>query len=316
MQKIKTFRAKIWDLDVRLDKILAGRFKDYTRHYLQKLIDEGEVTVNGKKAKASLKLRLADEVTVRFPAPKELKLKPAEIKLDIVYEDKNLMVINKPAGMVVHPGVGESHLEDSLVNAVLYHCKKSLSGIGGVMRPGIVHRLDKDTSGLLVVAKNDKTHQYLVNLFKERKVEKTYYALLTGRLVPEKGTIEAPIGRDVRDRKKMAVTSEEKGRMAITKYKVIKYLGESTYVEIKLVTGRTHQIRVHFASIGHPLAGDPIYGRLKLNKYFEQEYGLSRLFLHAGRLEFVLPGKKKPTGFETGLPASLQKVLACLKGEA
>lgn len=295
---------------IRLDRILAGRFKDITRQYFQKLIDEGGVQVKGLKVKAGMKLKPGDMITVIFPAPRELKLEPVDIPLKIVYEDKNLLVVDKAWGMVVHPGVGESHMKDSLVNAVLFHCKGSLSGIGGVMRPGIVHRLDKDTSGLLVVAKNDKTHQYLMTLFKERKVEKTYYALLAGHLIPERGTIDAPIRRDSGDRKKMSVSGD--GKTAVTRYRVIKYFEGCTYVEIQLITGRTHQIRVHFKSIGFPVIGDPIYGRLQLNKLFEQEYGLTRLFLHAGRMSFVAPSKKEPMSFEAPLPVGLKKVLNLL----
>ena len=309
-EKREIFEVSAFENGNRLDRVLAGRFKDHTRQYMQKLIDGGNIQVNGKKEKAGRKVKTGDKVNVVFPAPKKLELEAARIPLKIVYEDKNLLVVDKPSGMVVHPGVGESHIKDSLVNAILYHCKKTLSGIGGVLRPGIVHRLDKDTSGLLVVAKNNRTHQYMMNLFKGRKVAKTYYALLKGHLIPERGAIDAPIGRSRGDRKKMAVS--DGGREAITKYSVLRYAGDCTYVEIQLITGRTHQIRVHFNSIGHPLVGDPIYGRPKLNKYFEQEYGLSRLFLHAGRISFVMPGKKEPKLFEAPLPAELKKVLNLL----
>lgn len=316
MKKNQVFTAGEGDVAVRLDKILVSHFADRTRQYLQKIIEEGCVEVNGKKAKASAKLKLSDKVEVHFPAPKELKLKAVKIPIEIVYEDEDLLVVNKPSGMAVHPGAGESHLEDSLVSALLYYCRGKLSGISGVMRPGIVHRLDKDTSGLLVVAKNDKAHQALSAQFRDREVEKTYYALVAGRLVPERGTIDAPIGRDPRDRKKMAVVSDAKGRQAVTKYRVLKYLGDFTYVEISLITGRTHQIRVHFASIGHPLAGDPLYGRSRINKFFEEEYGLKRVFLHAGRLSLVLPSAKtaqKKEEFRAPLPADLQKVLKAFK---
>jgi 23S rRNA pseudouridine1911/1915/1917 synthase len=305
----KSFIASLEEEGVRLDKLLVSRMGQHTRQYLQKLIESGLVLVNGKRAKASLKVRRGDAVEVQFPQPREMKLKPLKMKLDIVYEDKNVIIINKPAGLVVHPGAGESHIDDSLVNAILYHAKSSLSGIGGVLRPGIVHRLDKDTSGLIIVAKNDKAHQFLSQQFKDHLVEKTYFALVSGRLVPEKGSIQAPIGRDARNRKRMAVVSDSMGRMAITKYHVLKYLGDYTLLEIQLVTGRTHQIRVHFVSIGHPLVGDPLYGRERVNKLFEQEYDLTRVFLHAGRLKVNLPGLKKVSAFEAPLPIELKKVL-------
>lgn len=304
----KSFLAEGDDAGMRVDKFLSLSLFDHTRQYFQKLIESGMVSVNGKVAKSSLKLKDGDKVEVSFPAPRALDLKPLDMDLDIVYEDSNVIVINKPAGLVVHPGAGDSHIDDSLVNAILYHCKDSLSGIGGVMRPGIVHRLDKDTSGLIIVAKNDKTHAFLSAQFKEHTAEKTYFALLVGHLAHQKGSIEAPIGRDARDRKKMSVVSPENGRMAITKYKVLKYLGDYTLVEVKLITGRTHQIRVHFASIGYPLVGDPIYGRPGVNKYFEQEYGFSRLFLHAGALTLDV-GKNKKKSFSAPLPKDMNALL-------
>jgi len=312
----KSFVAKADDDGIRLDKFLVASMPDHTRQNFQKLIESGMVLINGKQAKSSQKIKNGDKIDVQFPAPRALNLKPLKMKLDIVYEDSDVIVINKPAGLVVHPGTGQSHMDDSLVNAILYHCKGSLSGIGGVMRPGIVHRLDKDTSGLLIVAKNDKAHRLLSEQFKEHKAEKTYYALLAGHLMPEKGTIEAPIGRDRRDRKKMAVVFQENGRMAVTKYRVMKYLGDYTFVEVQLITGRTHQIRVHFASIGFPLVGDPIYGRSKVNKYFEQEYGFGRLFLHAGALALTIPSGFQKNGdkksFSAPLPKDLQQLLKAL----
>ena len=292
----------------RLDKFLVEKFPGRTRQYIQKIIDEGCVSVNSKPAKAGIKLRGNEIIYLNFPEPKELKLKAMNIPLDIVFENSEIIIINKPAGMVVHPGSGESHIEDSLVNAILYHAKGQLSGISGVMRPGIVHRLDKDTSGLMVVAKSDKAHQDLAKQFKERSVEKTYFALACGRLEPMKGVIDAPIGRNRRDRKKMSVTGLNDGRAAVTRYNVLKYFGDYTYVEVQLITGRTHQIRVHFASIGYPLVGDPIYGKIKVNKFFVQEYGLKRLFLHAGKLVIDVPGLKgtsKRKAFEAPLPVDL-----------
>lgn len=309
------FIAEEKDIHDRLDKVLVARFPDRTRQYFQKILKQGCVAVNSKEAKASTLLRIGEKVVINFPPVRKLKLEGKDIPLDIIYEDKDVLVINKPAGMVVHPGVGESHMHDSLVNAILHHCKGQLSGINGVMRPGIVHRLDKDTSGLLVVAKTDVAHQSLADQFMKRKVEKTYYALLVGKLEPMKGVIEAPIGRDPRDRKKMAVAASGMGRDAVTKYKILEYhqlsspiCPDLTLVDIQLVTGRTHQIRVHFSSIKFPLVGDPLYGRSRVNKFFEQEFGLGRLFLHAARLTFSLPRGKR-VSFEAPLPKELRRVL-------
>ncbi len=318
-----TFKAEEADVGVRLDRLLVQKFPDRTRHYLQKIIAEGCVVVRNKKAKASTLLRVGDTVTVAFPPLKEIAIQGRDLPLDIVYEDKNVLIINKAPGMVVHPGTGDSHMEDSLVNAVLYHCKSDLSGISGSLRPGIVHRLDKDTSGLLIVAKNDLAHQFLTEQFKNRTIEKTYYALVVGHLEPMQGTIEAPIGRDHSNRKRMAIASEKEGRMAITKYKVLRYLGDYSFLEITLITGRTHQIRVHFASIDFPLVGDPLYGKPKVNAYFEKEYGLTRIFLHAGKMALVLPPlvksskvstkATKKSEFIVALPLDLQSVLDRMK---
>lgn len=302
----------------RLDKFLVIKFPDRTRQYFQKIIKGGSVKINGKLAKASNILSVGDRLEIVFPKPKDLELKAKNIPLDVVYEDENILVINKPAGMVVHPGSGDSHLDDSLVNAVLFYCKDSLSGIGGVLRPGIVHRLDKDTSGLLIVAKNDFAHQFLAKQFKDHQVKKTYYALLLGKLEPRKGIINSPIGRNFVDRKKMAVRKGKDAREAVTEYEVIDYLGDCTFVKINLITGRTHQIRVHFSSIGFPLVGDPIYGRIKVNKYYDREYAAKRLFLHAGEISFLLPAKvgsknpPKKVEFKVALPDDLQQVINAL----
>lgn len=297
----------------RLDKVLQVRFADKSRSFLQLLIKDGFVLVSGKPARASQQLGPRQKVTITFPEAKSLNLKPKNMDLDIVFEDKDLLVINKPSGLVVHPGVGDTHSEDSLVNAILHHCGKDLSGIGGVKRPGIVHRLDKDTSGLIVVAKNDNAHRSLTEQFRNREVKKKYVALLIGHLEPVKGTIEAPIGRDPANRKKMAVVRESEGKMAVTKYSVLEYLKDFTLVDISLLTGRTHQIRVHFASIGFPLVGDPMYGREKMNKYFDKEYGLKRVFLHAVQLSFTHPRTKKKEEFECALPFDLDSVVTEMK---
>ena len=308
----KTFQAENLS-PVRLDKFLVEQFPEKTRQYFQKIIEEGHVKVNKKISKSSRPIKNGDSLEINFPAPQELKLVAQNIPLDVVFENKNVVVINKPAGLVVHPP-NKYVLENSLVNALLYHCKKDLSGINGVMRPGIVHRLDKDTSGLMVVAKNDLAHQALMKQFKERTVSKTYYALIIGHLVPAKGTIDSPIGHDPRDRKKMAVSSEKDGKKAITHYQVLKYFSEGySLLKIKLVTGRTHQIRVHFSAIGYPLVGDVLYGKNKTNHFFLEEYDLKRTFLHAGELAFMLPGSSQTKKFEVPLPEDLQTVLENLK---
>ncbi len=313
---------------VRLDKVLTHYFSEHTRSYFQHLLESGSVKVNGKSVKASYTVKSGDKVEVSFPTPKELLVEPKNIPLDIVYEDPNILVINKPAGLVVHPGTHGSHSDDSLVNAILYHCKTlkdtskgSLSGINGVVRPGIVHRLDKDTSGLLVVAKNDAAQQFMMEQFQEKTVQKVYYALVVGHLEPEQGTIDAPIGRSLHDRKKMAVVQGKTSKEAVTKYEVVRYYGDYSYVKVHLLTGRTHQIRVHFAAIGFPLVGDRTYGRAKTNHSFEKHYGLQRQFLHATELSFMIPpagrNKRSKKGeFESPLPLDLQRVLDGLSREA
>ncbi len=323
----KSFIVGEREIAQRLDKILVLHFPKSTRHFLQKLIKEGQVLVNGKTAKAGLTLQEGQKVEIFFPPLIELRLKAAKIPLDIVFENKDLLVINKPAGLVTHPGAGQSYLEDSLVNAILHHCKGELSGISGVMRPGIVHRLDKDTSGLIIVAKNDLAHQDLAAQMKERSIEKSYVALLAGHLEPRRGSIDAPIGRSSADRKKMAVVAESRGRKALTHYEILEYFKKKplrqgalpeahySYVAVRLVTGRTHQIRIHFASIGFPVVGDPLYGREKLNKFFDQNLGFRRQFLHAHRIEFRLPGTKKRVALEAALPKDLATVLEWIKGD-
>lgn len=309
-----SFAAEEQDLDERLDRVLARRYESRSRQYIQGLLRDGLVKVNGKRAKASAKLKLDDKVEVTFPPPAALDVPAVKMKLDIVYEDGNVVVVNKPAGMVVHPGEGSTHLDDTLVNALLYHCKGQLSGINGVMRPGIVHRLDKDTSGLIISAKNDMAHRFLAEQFHDRKVDKVYTALLVGHLRPLKGSIEAPIGRDPKHRKRMAVVDEKSGRPALSRFEVVEYIGGFTLVKVALITGRMHQIRVHCASIGFPLAGDDLYGSPKVNAQLQAEHGLERQFLHAGFMALVLPGTTKKRTFECPLPNDLQLVLDSLKG--
>lgn len=309
-----TFVADESDVGKRLDKALTDRYEDKSRQYVQSLLADGLVSVNGKKAKSSFRLKLGDVVELTFPAPVVLNLKPLALDLSIVYEDDDVVVVDKPAGLVVHPGEGGTHADDTLVNALLHHCKENLSGINGVLRPGIVHRLDKDTSGLVIVAKNDKAHQALAEQFHDRLIEKVYTALLVGHLEPQKASIDSPIGRDSKNRKKMAVVDEKYGKRALTRYTVVKYIGPYTLVKVALITGRTHQIRVHFSSIGFPLLGDDLYGKPKENKLLADVHGLKRQFLHAGFMALTLPGATKKRTFESPLPNDLQSVLDSLEG--
>lgn len=279
------------NVNIRLDKFIKDNTNDLSREYIQKLIDEGYVLVNGKEVtKCSYKIALNDEIIVSFKEVEDLNVEPQNIPLDIVYEDKDVIVINKPQGMVVHPAPG--NYKDTLVNALLYHCK-DLSSINGVKRPGIVHRIDKDTSGLLMVAKNDYAHNFLAEQLKDKTASRTYVALVHGIVHVKKGIINAPIGRDPKSRVKMAVVKD--GKEAITEFKVLKYYKDFTLIECKLKTGRTHQIRVHMDYIGYPLVGDPLYGRRKL-KYGNKQY------LHAKELSFIHPSTKERVTFTTELP--------------
>jgi 23S rRNA pseudouridine1911/1915/1917 synthase len=298
----------------RLDKYVAQMVPDLSRSRVQKLIEEGFVTVKGGIAKQSYQVEAGDEIIVHVPPPKPMEVKPEAIPLDIVYEDEDIIVVNKPAGMVVHPAYG--HRTGTLVNAVLAYCP-DLAGVEGDQRPGIVHRLDKDTSGLIIVAKHDAARRHLQRQFKRREVRKIYVALLEGRLEPVRGVIEAPIGRDKKRRKRMAVV--EGGREARTEYRVTEYFTDRvakvsrpyTLVEAEPQTGRTHQVRVHFASIGHPLAGDPVYGFRK-----QRLSGLRRQFLHARTLGFRLPGSNKYIELTAELPDDLRVVLEELRGQS
>ncbi len=298
----------------RLDKFLAEKLSGYSRTEVQRWIKSGNVLVNGSPSRPGYRLEPGDRITVGVPAPEPYEIAPEPIPLDVRYEDEDLLVVNKPAGMVTHPSAG--HLSGTLVNAVLYHVP-DLAGVGGVERPGIVHRLDKDTSGLIIVAKNDRAHRFLQAQFKGREVEKRYEALLFGFLTPRKGRIEAPIGRDVRDRKKMSVVPPGKGRAAITRYKVVGYYRDErtsarqyyTLVEAMPKTGRTHQIRVHMAYIGHPIVGDRVYGHRK------RRLPIQRHFLHAGYIRFKRPKDEAWIEVEAELPADLQAVLDILSLE-
>ena len=280
----------------RLDRFVDEKCSELSRTYAQKLINDGCITVNNRAVKASLKLTVGDRVDIVMPPPPPSPLSPEAISLNILYEDDDLLVVDKPAGLAVHPAPG--HTGHTLVNAVLHHFPH-LAEISDSLRPGIVHRLDKDTSGVMLVAKNRVAQLNLVNQFKDRSIAKAYLALVKGRLTPEQGIVDAAIGRDPRTRKRMAVATA--GREARTEYRVIRYIGDYTLLEVMPETGRTHQIRVHLAAIGYPVVGDAVYG-------VKSPY-LSRQFLHACRLGFKLPSTGKYVEFTSELPADLKQAL-------
>lgn len=284
------------DMVGRLDKVIAKQLPDVSRSQLQKWILDGNVTVNGQTVKPKLSLKVGDEVVVHPEAPVKIDLKPENIPLDIVYEDDDVLVVNKPQGIVVHPAPG--HPDHTLVNALLYH--SPLSHINGEFRPGIVHRIDKDTSGLLMVAKNDQAHRSLAAQLKAKANQREYLALVHGVIKEDQGTIDAPLGRSKKDRKKQAVVAD--GRHAVTHFKVVKRYRHFTLVKCRLETGRTHQIRVHMAYIGHPLAGDPLYGPRKTLKGQGQ-------YLHAYLLGFKHPKTGKQLTFTVPLPDWFQQML-------
>lgn len=281
----------------RLDAFIAGS-SDYTRNSVQLLMDRGNIFVNGKICSKSYKVKENDEIVINVPPAKDMGIIAQDIPLDIYYEDDDLLVVNKPKGMVVHPANGNE--SGTLVNALMYHCKGSLSGINGEIRPGIVHRIDKDTSGLLVVAKNDKAHEGLAAQFKEHSVTRVYNAIVYGNLKDDEGDIDAPIGRHKTDRKKFCVT-EVNSKSAFTHYKVLERLKGFTLIECRLKTGRTHQIRVHMLSIGHPLAGDPVYGPKNIISELDGQA------LHRGVIGFVHPIKKEYMEFSAPWCSQFQK---------
>ena len=291
---------------VRLDRYLAERVAKQSRSHLQRLIERGMVEVDGREQRgASYRLRKGQSVAVRLPEPVAPRLAAEQLPLDVLYEDDDLLVVNKPQGMVVHPAPG--HPTGTLVAAVLGHVG-SLSGIGGVMRPGIVHRIDKDTSGVLVIAKNDLAHADLARQLKEHSMDRVYEAIVHGVPGAERGTVDAPIGRDPRDRLRMAVVPERFGRSAVTHFFVRERFLSYSLVELRLETGRTHQIRVHMASIGHPVAGDPVYAR-------RNPLGLSGQALHAGSLGFTHPRTGRRMMFSAPRPAAMEAVLRRLRGD-
>lgn len=286
----------------RIDRFLADS-QDLTRSFLQKILKEGEVIVNGKSVKANYKLRNGDRIEFEIPEAVEPDIVAEDIPLSILYEDADVLVVDKPKGMVVHPAAG--HYSRTLVNAVMYHCKGELSGINGVLRPGIVHRIDRDTTGSIIICKNDMAHNEIARQLKEHSINRRYRAIVTGVLKDEEGTIEGAIGRDKKDRKKMAITAD--GKPAVTHYRVLQRFKHYTYVECVLETGRTHQIRVHMASIGHPLLGDEVYGRKS------DKYKCEGQCLHAMTLGFHHPRTGEYIEVNAPLPPYFEHLLAVLE---
>jgi len=297
---------------MRLDRALAQLVPDLSRERLKALILESQVEIGGRPVTdPSLKVVAGQDFAITLPPPVEAEAIPQDIPLVVIHEDDDLIVIDKPAGMVVHPAAGNP--DGTLVNALLHHCAGRLSGIGGVARPGIVHRIDKDTSGLLVVAKTDKAHEGLARQFKDHSIERRYAAIVNGHPAPPAGTVDTWIGRSDADRKKMAVHREGRGKHAVTHYRTVEPLRGAAHVECRLETGRTHQVRVHMAHIGHPLIGDPVYGkRQKGFKSILETLGFERQALHARTLGFIHPVTSHAMSFESPIPADMQELLSQL----
>lgn len=301
---MENIKVKKGEENNRIDSYLAKQKEELSRVAVQRLIEEEKILVNGKKTKASYKIQKDDEITIEEEKPKEIELKAQDIPVEIIYEDSDIIVVNKPKGMVVHPANGNP--DGTLVNAIMSICKDSLSGIGGEIRPGIVHRIDKDTSGILIVAKNDKAHINLSEQIKNHEVKKTYIALVRGMVKENEATINMPIGRSTKDRKKMAVTKN--GKEAITHFKVLERYPQHncTLLEVKIETGRTHQIRVHLSQIGYPIIGDMAYSNGK------NEWGIQGQCLHAKSLKFKHPTTGKEMFLEAELPEYFQKIMVLL----
>ena len=299
MQK-ETFEVEYEYEGERLDKYVSILFPEQSRSFFQKLIKDGNVSVNDKIQKANYRLKTEDLVTVEIPDAVETQILPEDIPLDILYEDDDLLVVNKPKGMVVHPSAG--HYSGTLVNAIMYHCKDSLSGINGEIRPGIVHRIDMDTTGSLIVCKTDMAHKVIAAQLKEHSIHRCYRAIVHGVIKEDSGVIDAPIGRNPTDRKKMAI-NEQNGKRAVTHFKVLKRFRQFTYIECELETGRTHQIRVHMASLQHPLLGDSVYGPAK------SPYKLQGQTLHAMTIGFIHPSTGGYMEFSAPLPAYFEELL-------
>ena len=287
------FTVSAEDNSLRIDKYLSDNMGEMSRSYLQKLLKSEDVKVNDKTVKANYKVASGDVISVTVPEPEEVNIQPEDIPLDILYEDEDLIVVNKPKGMVVHPSAG--HFSQTLVNALMFHCREELSGINGVMRPGIVHRIDMNTTGSLLVCKNDFTHNHIAEQLKEHTIQRKYRAIVHGVLKEDDGIVDAPIGRHQTDRKKMAVNYKN-GKPAVTHYHVCQRFSNFTYIECQLETGRTHQIRVHMKSIGHPILGDDVYGPIKC------PYHLQGQTLHAMLLGFIHPRKRCYMEFTAPMP--------------
>ncbi|MCQ2547894.1 MAG: RluA family pseudouridine synthase [Clostridia bacterium] len=310
-EKNRVYNLTVETAGERLDKFLGDNVEEASRSYIQKLIESGKLSVNGKvETSKKLKLKEGDELSLEIPEPEELLVEPEDIPLDIVYEDDDVLVVNKAKGMVVHPAVG--NYTGTLVNAIMFHCKDRLSTVNGVIRPGIVHRIDKDTSGLLMIAKNDRSHQVLSDQLSEHSITRKYYALVFDNIPDDEGTIDKPIGRDPKNRMRQAVNYDN-GKNAVTHFKVLKRFGKYTLIEAQLETGRTHQIRVHMASINHPLVGDKLYCRRKDVEQVELANGSKRKvegqMLHAKVLGFVHPNGEYME-FDSELPQYFEEIIS------
>ncbi len=298
------FTVTAEEAGIRIDRYLSDQCSQVSRSYLQKLLKEESVLVNEKPVKSNYKVGSLDKIQLFIPEAVELEIEAEDIPLDIIYEDKDIILINKPKGMVVHPAAG--HYSGTLVNGLMSHCKEDLSGINGVMRPGIVHRIDMDTTGVLIVCKNDVAHNSIAEQLKEHSIKRKYFAVVHGVLKQDEGTVNAPIGRHPVDRKKMSI-NEKNGREAVTHYRVLERFRQFTYIECQLETGRTHQIRVHLASIGHPLLGDSVYGPAK------SPYRLNGQTLHAGVLGIIHPRTGEYMEFSAPLPDYFEDLLRKLR---
>lgn len=288
----------------RIDKCISNYLESLSRSYIQKIIKDGKAYVNDAVVKANYKVKVDDKVQFEIPDCEEPDIPPQDIPLDILYEDKDILIVNKPKDMVVHPAPG--HYEGTLVNAIMFHCKDELSGINGVLRPGIVHRIDKDTTGSIIICKNDEAHRKIAQQLKEHSITRKYRAIVYGRIMEEEGTVNAPIGRHPTDRKKMAI-NEKNGKPAVTHYKVLERFNKYTYIECQLETGRTHQIRVHMTSIGHPLLGDEVYGNAKC------PFKLEGQTLHAMTIGFIHPTTGEYVEYEAPLPEYFEHLLQILR---
>lgn len=302
MEELLVFGVSQEEQDLRIDRYLSEKMDNCSRSFVQKLLKDGKVSISGKSVKPSYKVQAGDVIEAKVPEPEELEILPEDIPLDILYEDADILIVNKPKGMVVHPSAG--HYTHTLVNAVMFHCKDQLSGINGVLRPGIVHRIDMDTTGALVVCKNDASHQKLAEQLAVHAITRKYRALVHGNLKEDTGTVTGAIGRHPTDRKKMAI-NERNGKPAVTHYRVLERFGNYTYIECELETGRTHQIRVHMASVGHPLVGDAVYGSKKCP--FPKLQGQT---LHAMVLGFTHPGTGEYLEVTAPLPEYFEKLLS------